>query len=288
MKHYYLLPALLCCVPLFVTTTDVGDDDVGIGSGSGGETKTDADFFPDLIDSDDIAFFFSTYDLDGLHWALTNVFHRSARNPNFLAASKKELPKTLVARGGGDTYTTEYKLKHDLEQARYLVEQLALSDPETSKYFESQVIPIYETILRNIPPIAELKQTKGLYAFTREDYATGIGKVYNKALYMTTADELDPEWRSRGSILNDLDWDMYQRSWFDACGEDATMELPSSSTSTGVNVIDDILTPKTLSVIRQLLLRNTHWFQTKTPLEFGKYVGSYIDDGLNDPLLIQF
>jgi hypothetical protein len=34
-------------------------------------------------------------------------------------------------------------------------------------------------------------------------------------------------------------------------------------------------------------LRNTHWFQTKTPLEFGKYVGSYIDDGLNDPIFLE-
>ena len=262
-------------------------------SGSVGESQVEYEneFFPPLIDSDDIAYFFSTYDLDGLHWALSNIFHRSARNPS-LGTASKELPQTLVARGGGDTYTSEYKLKHDLEQARYLVEQLALTDPETSKYFESQVIPIYETILKNIPPLSQLKQTKGLYAFTRDDYASGIATVYNKALYMTTADELDPDWRAQG-ILNNLDWDLHQRYWFDVCEEesielsDAASMEPTSSSTPGVVVIDDILTPNALSIIRQLLLRNTHWFQTKTPLEFGKYVGSYIDDGLNDAIFLQ-
>jgi hypothetical protein len=274
---------LLRCA--FVAATVAGDF-----RGNEGKTEIDTtdDFFPELIDSDDVAFFFSTDDLDGLHWALANIFHRSARNPNLAKTQLKELPRTLAARGGGNTYTTEYKLRHDLEQARYLVQQLALADPETSKYFESQVIPIYKKILTNIPPLSELKQTKGLYAFNKDDYAAGIDKVYNKALYMTTADELDPDWRSQESILNDLDWDQYQRKWFDVCGNDPleTNEPPSFSTP-GVIIIDDILTPKTQSIIRQLLLRNTHWFQTKTPLEFGKYVGSYIDDGLNDPIFLQ-
>jgi hypothetical protein len=111
-------------------------------------------------------------------------------------------------------------------------------------------------------------------------------------MYMTTADELDPDWRAQG-ILNNLDWDLHQRYWFDVCEEelielsDAASMEPTSSSTPGVIVIDDILTPNALSIIRQLLLRNTHWFQTKTPLEFGKYVGSYIDDGLNDAIFLQ-
>lgn len=35
-------------------------------------------------------------------------------------------------------------------------------------------------------------------------------------------------------------------------------------------------------------LHNTHTrYQTKTPLQFGKYVGAYIDDGLNDPIFLE-
>jgi len=135
----------------------------------------------------------------------------------------------------------------------------------------------------------------------------GIGSVYNKALYMTTADELDPDWKERGGsssggLLNDaLDWDGIQRDWFgegietssrtestnDGATTTATATTPPSPSIPGVIVIDDLLTPQTLSLLRRLLLRNTHWYQTKTPLEFGKYVGSYIDDGLHDPIFLE-
>ena len=200
-----------------------------------------------------------------------------------------------MARGGGDTYTTEYKLKHDLEQARYLVTQLEHSEPEISKYFASQVIPIYERVLQNVPPLPELERTKGLYAFTKEDFAIGIGNVYNKALYMTTADKLDPGWRndatSNGLLNNEIDWDGIQRDWFGEGGniqiDSTTPKEAATASIPGVLIIDDLLTPQTLSLLRQLLLKNTHWFQTKTPLEFGKYVGSYIDDGLNDPIFLE-
>jgi len=67
------------------------------------------EYFPELIEADDISYFFSdSYDLDGLHWGLSNIFERSARN----LSSDKKVPKTLVARGGGNSYTSEYKLKH--------------------------------------------------------------------------------------------------------------------------------------------------------------------------------
>ncbi|KAL9189021.1 hypothetical protein ACHAXT_011511 [Thalassiosira profunda] len=258
---------------------------------SDGTDPADDVAFPPLIEADDISFFFSTYDLEGLHWALTNIFHRSARNPNL--QQKAELPQALVARGGGDTYTTEYKLAHDLEQARYLVKKLEHSDPSTATYLSTQVIPIYEQVLQNIPPLEELGRTKGLYAFTQSDYASGIGNVYNKALYMTTADELEPGWKANDLLSNELDWDGIQRDWFGESDEeqsgsmDATPQQTPDASIPGVLVIDDLLTPQTLSLLRELLLRNTHWFQTKTPLEFGKYVGSYIDDGLNDPIFLE-
>lgn len=267
-----------------------------------GEDEDD-DFFPPLIEADDISYFFSTYDLDGLHWALTNIFERSARNPN--ASNKKELPPPLVARGGGDTYTSEYKLKHDLEQAKYLVTELEYDDPQMSKFLASDVIPVYERVLQNIPPLEDLERTKGLYAFDKHDYATGIGELYNKALYMTTADEMDPGWNKHGAngLLNKgLDWDGIQRDWYGESSDEkeqttksptiASSVDPKASTTAqssipGVLIIDDLLTPHAISLLRKLLLRNTHWFQTKTPLEFGKYVGAYVDDGLNDPIFIE-
>ena len=45
------------------------------------EEETPIDF-PPLLDSDDIRYYSETHDIDGLHWALSNVFRRSSRNPN--------------------------------------------------------------------------------------------------------------------------------------------------------------------------------------------------------------
>ncbi|KAL7463873.1 hypothetical protein ACHAXS_004223 [Conticribra weissflogii] len=248
----------------------------------------DDDFFPPIADSDDISYFFSTYDLDGLHWALSNIFALSPRNPNrnVNKPNQRELSPILASRGGGDTYTTEYKLLHDLEQARYLARELNESKPSVADYFQSTVIPTYEKVLKNIPPLEELSRTKGLYAFTKDDYESGIGNVYNKALYIETADEINPTWHTQngGSLLNNqLDFEGIQNNWF---GQGRNSPTTSTTSIPGALVIDNLLSSPALQTIRQLLLRNTHWYQTKTPLEFGKYVGSYIDDGLHDPLFL--
>ena len=251
-------------------------------------STTEDDFFPPIAEPSDISYFFADYDLDGLHWALTNIFDRSARNPTVL---EKELPQELVSRGGGQTYTSEYKLKHDLAQAKYLADYLVDVDPKKAAYFQSKVIPIYEAVLKNIPPLDELENTKGLYAFSKEDYALGIGEVYNKALYMTSSDELDPSWRQNELLNQRLDLDRIQKQWIGddsgLLGEADSSPDQSPSVVPGVIVIDNLLDEQALTLIRELLLKNTWWFQTKTPLQFGRYVGAYVDDGMHDPLLLQ-
>lgn len=227
----------------------------GFVSNAATEEEYPDDFFPPLIEADDIEYFFSTHDLDGLHWALTNIFERSSRKPR-VSRTEKPLPDILVARGGGDTYTSEYKLRHDLMQAEYLVG--VLDDPETVEYLKTKVIPIYQSVLQNVPPLEELEATKGLYAFTQKDYDMGVSSVYNKALYVTTADELNPKWREEtsGLLNSQLDWEDVQRTWF---GENDKTEASSTLSSDGVLVVDNLLNEQTLGLIRKLLLRNTHW-----------------------------
>ena len=58
--------------------------------------------FPPLLDSDDIRYYSETHDIDGLHWALSNVFRRSSRNPND-EEIVYDLPPALVSKGGGNT-----------------------------------------------------------------------------------------------------------------------------------------------------------------------------------------
>ena len=221
---------------------------------------------PPLLDSDDIAFFFERNELDELHGFLQQVFERSARNP--LNGNPQNLPQTLVSRGGGDTYTTQYKLECDLEQAHYLATHATTQTEQ--EYFQKTVIPIYESVLQNIPPLSELNKTRGLYAFRDQDYKAGIASVYNKALYHTDYDTLRDARGNKLPLLNP--------------------NLPDISTQynkDGIVVVDDILSQPALQRIQELLLTSTVWYQTKTPLEFGKYVGAYIDDGLYDRILLE-
>jgi hypothetical protein len=240
-----------------------------------------SDFFPPIIDADDISYFFPD-DLQGLHWALTNIFSRSRRNPSSSIAPP--LPDILVSRGGGDTYTSEYKLMHDIQQVEYLVDILNDTDATTVEYLQKEVLPIYQRVLRNIPPLEELTLTKGLYAFSQDDYDAGISTVYNKALYGVTSDELYPSWREESLLNSRLDWEEVEHQWF---GENNSSSSEYEHDASSVVVIDELLNDHTLDILRKLLLRNTHWYQTKTPLQFGKYVGAYIDDGLNDPIFLE-
>jgi len=235
--------------------------------------------FPSMMDAADVEFFFAGYDLEGLHWAASNIFQRSPRN---LQGGGVSLDKTLVARGSGDGYTSKYKLKHDLDQAHFLADVLQEENPEISSYFKREVIPIYEAVMHNIPALEQLQRTKGLYAFSRQDFDLGIARVYNKALYMTTSDIIDPNWREREMLNSQHDWNLIQKQYY---GDGAHDE--SSSSSSSVVVVDNLLTDEALSILRTLLLRNTHWYQTKTPLEFGHYVGAYLDDGLFDPAFLE-
>lgn len=278
--------------------------------------------FPSMMDAADVEFFFAGYDLgecsssdedgippapaaavgrpaprlcasflfasnsilctdysEGLHWAASNIFQRSPRN---LQGGGVSLDKTLVARGSGDGYTSKYKLKHDLDQAHFLADVLQEENPEISSYFKREVIPIYEAVMHNIPALEQLQRTKGLYAFSRQDFDLGIARVYNKALYMTNSDIIDPNWREREMLNSQHDWNLIQKQYY---GDGAHDE--SSSSSSSVVVVDNLLTDEALSILRTLLLRNTHWYQTKTPLEFGHYVGAYLDDGLFDPAFLE-
>lgn len=225
---------------------------------------------PPMLDSDDISFFASTYDIEELHWALSNVFFRSERNPdpNHI---KHSLSQAIISKGGGSTYTTAYKIKLDLEQAHYLVEHSIGMDENLKEYYKDVVIPTLTRLQQNIPPLQDLQRTGGLYGFRPYDYSSlGIQNVYNKAFY-------NPEYPyTAETILSEKfhqNKQEIQHQWF-------------HSDQPGVIVVDDVLSPSTLSTIRTLLLESTVWYQTKMPEKFGGYAGAYIDDGLHQKILL--
>lgn len=218
--------------------------------------------FPPLIDSDDLAYYFERDDLDGLHWALSNVFRRSQRNPN-PSEILNNLPQQIVSRGGGSTYTTEYKLIMDLEQADFLAEHL--ENKELARFFRHTVKPVYEKVLTTMPPLENLQRTHGLYSFRPTD-GPDILSLYNKALHQTNFEELKDKDGRLVPLLNpELDTEQIEQQWF---GQDPHHANP------GIVVIDDLLSSKALIRIRQLMLESTVWYQTKMPLKFGGYVGA--------------
>jgi hypothetical protein len=127
--------------------------------------------------------------------------------------------------------------------------------------------------------LEQLEKTGGLYSFQSADHELGIEAIYNKALHQTNFEELKDDSGKPIPLLNPkLDVDLIQSQWF---GTDKNHKYP------GIVVIDEVLTTDALVRIRQLLLENAVWYQTKTPLKFGGYVGAYIDDGLHDRILLQ-
>lgn len=261
--------------------------------------------FPPKLDADDISYFFANNDMDGLHWALSNVFARSIRNPNEDQIVFKDVDASIVARGGGSTYTSAYKMKVDIEQIDYLLGQLlkkedeekdeekdekekdeekderrkkknlTMKEIEQQRTFLKQVKAIYQKVHGRIPPLENLSRTKGLYAFTNKDYEDGISTIYNKALHHTNFDELkDTNGNTLPLLSPSFNPAKIGKEWYDP-------KTPP------VVVIDDVLSKEALSRIKQLLLESTVFYETKMPLEFGGYVGAYIDDGLHDRILLQ-
>jgi hypothetical protein len=218
--------------------------------------------------------YLETGDTDAAHEALTASFAVSERNPNPDLVEVK-LSQRKIRRGGGLTYTSAYKLGADLEQANYLAAHL--DDPEKVRFFANVVIPIYKRVLERIPPLDELEKSFGLYTFQQEDIDDGILNIYNKALHLPNVDEFSREDGSRIPMFSSsFDSEKIEKQWF---GEEPEAQP-------GVVVIDDFLSQEALARIRKLMLESTVWYQTKLPKKFGGYTGAYIDDGLNDRILL--
>jgi len=233
--------------------------------------------YPPMLDSDDIAYFFQRRDMAGLHQALQSVFRRSQRNP-VADQVVYPLPEQMVARGGGFHYTAAYKMQHDLEQAAFLANYL---QGKEAAFFRDTVVPAYQSMLERIPPLEDLERTQGLYPFQAADrQATNIHTLYNKALHLANLDKLAPDVDSGepAALINpDLDVSTIQRQW---TGQDVTHVHP------GIVVVDNLLSPKALAAMQQIMLESTVFTQCKLPKKFGGYVGAYIDDGLHDRILL--
>jgi hypothetical protein len=252
---------LICLVPIIIHSS----------MGAYAEEMDHSFEFPELLDSSDIEYFSKSFDVEGLFWALEHTFLQSNRNTDKSGVKYSALPNQLVARGGGDTYTAEYKLKMDLEQAQYLADLLKVSDPDKADLLEHTVIPAYKTVLDRIPSAMELSKFYGLYPFTKSDMEI-LHNVYNQAWHLTNVPQQEHDLLSES-----FDANFIQNEW----------NRLIQNGQPGIVTVDNLLSKEALSKIQKLLMESTVWYQTKMPLKFGGYVGAYIDDGLYDKILLQ-
>jgi hypothetical protein len=297
--HYFFLACLLACAPYHANNGMIGSRPVifvlifiavvlmftemgeisALSQLNGGGREVNTDDTPPLS-HDEIEFlksldYLERDDIESAYAVLERNFMDSARNPDPEKRINR-LSQRKISLGGGTTFTSEYKLRADLEQARYLAETLydkEQGEPQKAEFFASVVVPVYEKILSRIPTLEQLDETMGLYKFQRQDVENGIMGVYNRALHVPDV----PATRADGSHIpifgETLNPAQIQREWVE---------------SNGIVVVDDVLSKETLDLIQQKIMwESTVWYQTKLPQRFGGYAGAYIDDGLHQRILLQ-
>ena len=93
-----------------------------------------------------------------------------------------QLREILTARGAGFTYSSAYKIEHDIEQLKHIADK---HGGETASEIRSEVLPKYEAILSKIPPLEELQRTGGLFAFgLAPEEAEALEPYYNRAYHV--------------------------------------------------------------------------------------------------------
>mmetsp|Transcript_11780 Transcript_11780/g.32638 ORF Transcript_11780/g.32638 Transcript_11780/m.32638 type:complete len:475 (-) Transcript_11780:39-1463(-) len=240
---------------------------------------------PNILNRQDISFFYEA-GLDDLSETLQFVFERSPRMPRdeeddvaYLEETgvlpppqHSELPPRLTARGGGFASTTARKIRHDLEQARYLA--TALHDETESEFFENLAAPIYQGVLENIQAAGHAEDD--LYLFSAKDYEESkVDMVYNKAWRPTFLPALmDAELGKPKKVLRKgrPKKESLQALW-----------------KKGVVVLDNVLSGEAVQLMQQIMAKSTVWFEPGIPeINGGDYVAAAsLDDGLQDNLLLQ-
>jgi tetratricopeptide repeat protein len=149
----------------------------------------------------------------------------------------------------------EAKLRHDIEQLRYLA-GLGLLEPQYRS-----VIADHEAALAALPPLPAGATTVEL----PPAYQAKLAPVYNRLLYRHRGEPI-----GTGAVNPALDRETIERSYRD--------------NAPGYAWFDGLLTAKALTALRDFCLQSTVWFQCR----YGDgYLGAFMDDGFCCPLLLQ-
>ena len=153
------------------------------------------------------------------------------------------------------TVTSRTKLRHDIEQFRYLRERDLL--PAS---FDG-TIGAYEALLASLPDGA------GAPAFFRlgSEHRSKIGASYNR-------------------LVNWLPVSAHETSPVNSDLPAREIETAYAASGPGIIHLDNLLTPRALVDLRRFCLESTIWYDFKHE---GGYLGAYINEGFDCELLLQ-
>jgi len=157
--------------------------------------------------------------------------------------------------GDGFAKMSPGKLRHDIEQLRYLIEHGRLGAEA------KRLVADYEAALALLPANASRPAANLLPADLRQRLAP----AYNRLLYRPPAE------REPGGAVNPA---------LDA----AAIEADYRRQEPGITFIDGFLTAAALESLRRFCLEATVWFESRYA---NGYLGAFLDDGFCCPLLLQ-
>lgn len=223
-----------------------------------------------------VAWFSEDYDSQGLEAELKQITDHDERR--YKPKERKYRLFPALEQRAGYRFTTRTKLEHDIAQFRYIANNTHVKMSDAQRLLFSEKIPkIYQEVIDNIDRV-DFDEVNNFYEFKDTDKA--IMNFYNRALFTPKfgPEVRDPVTKEIVPLLNpNVDFQKSEREWF---GEEPGHEHP------GIVVIDNLLSPQVLEKVRRYLLLSTFWYETKRP-KYGKYVGAYIGDGMNDRLLME-
>ena len=159
--------------------------------------------------------------------------------------------------GAGHSFfkTNPSKLRHDVEQLRYLQEHGRIGQQSGA------MIADYEAALAALPA-----NTNGSGPIELPDeFRARLAPSYNRLVYRPEAPA-----RAGGAVDGSLDV--------------AAIEADYHRRQPGITFFDDFLSPDALATLRRFCLEATVWFECR----YGNgYLGAFFDDGFCCPLLLQ-
>ena len=163
--------------------------------------------------------------------------------------------QTRFSERPGFARTSRAKLRHDIAQLRYLV------DRDIAAARLAPLVPQYEALLQAMPPSVPDGQPVPLPA----EHAAGARTFYNRCHHLTATP------RFEGPVIN------------------PELNVPAitdayHSQAPGLTWIDGLLMPDALAALRQFCLESTIWYDFE---HTNGYMGAYLQEGFNCPLLIQ-